>query len=342
MTQTVSELTLPYLDTTGLERVDAMAAIEEARAQHWLARSDMGYTVIGLSDVTAILRDKRFHSALSMITQIEGVDESDFPQGRRQSILSMEGDGHARLRRLVAPAFTPASANRLRPTMRNVVNGLVDQIDRQRRVRAGRRRLRALPHPDHLRAPGRPAGRLEALLGLGHRHLPHLQCQPPRGSAPHRTSGRRARCLRPRHDRGAPHRPPRRSAQRHDRHRGGRRPPLDRGDGHAGRGRAHGRHRHHPQPAGLLGGPLQRASRPMGPPRQAARAGPSCRRGVDAIPRRRPRHGPLRLGGRRLSRRPLPDGHAGLHLARRGQPGPRGVGTARGRSTSPRNAARPR
>ncbi len=128
MTQLVSELTLPYLDTSGLERVDAMAAIEEARAQHWLARSDMGYAVIGLSDVTAILRDKRFHSALSMITQIEGVDESDFPQGRRQSILSMEGDGHARLRRLVAPAFTPASANRLRPTMRRVVNDLVDQI----------------------------------------------------------------------------------------------------------------------------------------------------------------------------------------------------------------------
>ena len=93
-----------------------MAAIEEARAQHWLARSDMGYAVTGLSDVTAILRDKRFHSALSMITQIEGIDESDFPQGRRQSILSMEGDEHARLRRLVAPAFTPASANRLRPT----------------------------------------------------------------------------------------------------------------------------------------------------------------------------------------------------------------------------------
>jgi cytochrome P450 len=131
MAQLVSELTLPYLDTAGLERVDAMAAIEVARTQHWLARSDMGYAVTGLSDVTAILRDKRFHSALSMITQIEGVDDSDFPQGRRQSILSMEGAEHARLRRLVAPAFTPASANRLRPTMRSVVNDLVDQITGQ-------------------------------------------------------------------------------------------------------------------------------------------------------------------------------------------------------------------
>ena len=38
----------------------------------------------------------------------------------------MEGDDHARLRRLVAPAFTPAAADRLRPFMREVVGGLVD------------------------------------------------------------------------------------------------------------------------------------------------------------------------------------------------------------------------
>src|SRR5580698_6913476 len=128
MAQLVSELTLPYLDMAGLERADAIAAIEEARPHHWLARTDMGYAVASVSDVTAILRDKRFHSALSMITQIEGVDDAEFAQGRRQSILSMEGPEHARLRRLVAPAFTPASANRLRPTMRRVVDGLVDQI----------------------------------------------------------------------------------------------------------------------------------------------------------------------------------------------------------------------
>ena len=40
----------------------------------------------------------------------------------------MEGEEHARLRRLVAPAFTPASANRLRPTMRAVITDLVDRI----------------------------------------------------------------------------------------------------------------------------------------------------------------------------------------------------------------------
>jgi cytochrome P450 len=126
--QLVSELELPALNTVGLDRHEALAAIDTARAQGWLARTDLGYCVTHLGDVTAILRDRRFHSALSLIPQMQGMDPDAGFRQRRQSILSMEGDPHARLRRLVAPAFTPASANRLRPTMRAVVGQLVDQV----------------------------------------------------------------------------------------------------------------------------------------------------------------------------------------------------------------------
>jgi cytochrome P450 len=122
----VHELDLPLLQTIGMERLDAIAAVKEARSQHWLARTEMGYSVTGLSDVTAILRDKRFHSALSILPQMSGMPEPAEP--RRKSILSMEGEEHARLRRLVAPAFTPASANRLRPTMRSVLGSLIDGV----------------------------------------------------------------------------------------------------------------------------------------------------------------------------------------------------------------------
>jgi cytochrome P450 len=128
MPQLVSELELPHLTTIGLERHDAIEAIEAAQAQHWLARTDMGYSVTRLPDVTAILRDKRFHSALSMVQRAPELVGTPYAESRRQSILTMEGDDHARLRRLVAPAFTPASANRLRPTMRAVVGELVDRV----------------------------------------------------------------------------------------------------------------------------------------------------------------------------------------------------------------------
>ena len=126
--QLVHELELPLLQTLGLERLDAMAAVEVAQAQNWLAKMEIGYCVTRLEDVTAILRDKRFHSALSLLPQMSGLPELAEETSRRESILSMEGEEHARLRRLVAPAFTPASANRLRPTMRSVINELIDGI----------------------------------------------------------------------------------------------------------------------------------------------------------------------------------------------------------------------
>ena len=42
----------------------ARAALEAARDQHWLARTPLGYIVTRHADVTAILGDRRFHSAL--------------------------------------------------------------------------------------------------------------------------------------------------------------------------------------------------------------------------------------------------------------------------------------
>jgi cytochrome P450 len=129
MAQLVTELELPYLDMIGLERHDAIEAVKTARAQHWLARMDMGYSVTRLQDVTAILRDKRFHSALSFVQRQPELADSEWAQSRRQSILTMEGDSHARLRQPAAPDHAHRRGRALRPR------------GRQGRVRAGCRRL---------------------------------------------------------------------------------------------------------------------------------------------------------------------------------------------------------
>ncbi len=123
----VHELDLPSCDTIGIDREQRLAVIAAARGQHWLARTALGYALTRYDDIVAILRDRRFHSALSLIPQMQGVDGSHL-ETRGRSILSMEGDEHARLRRLVAPAFTPAAADRLRPFMRTVIRELVDAV----------------------------------------------------------------------------------------------------------------------------------------------------------------------------------------------------------------------
>ncbi len=126
MVTSVYELDLPDVDTVGLARDEALDAIAEARSHHWLARSPLGFSLSRQEDCVSLLRDKRFHNALSLLRQMNGMEPDDSGEARRQSILSMEGEDHARLRRLVAPAFTPAAADRLRPFMREVVGGLVD------------------------------------------------------------------------------------------------------------------------------------------------------------------------------------------------------------------------
>ncbi|MEY2453439.1 MAG: hypothetical protein QOD92_3013 [Acidimicrobiaceae bacterium] len=130
VTISVHDLDLPEIELIDLERDEAMAVFAAAREQHWLARTPMGYVVSRHEDVTAILRDRRFHSALAMITQMAGFteDTGEFMARRERSILSLEGEEHSRLRRLVAGAFTPKSADRLRPFMRDVIGGLVDAV----------------------------------------------------------------------------------------------------------------------------------------------------------------------------------------------------------------------
>jgi cytochrome P450 len=128
MATPVHELDLPEVNVFALERGEAIDAFTHAGKQHWLARMPLGYAVMRHADVVAILRDRRFFSAVGLMTG-DGVGGFQSQPSGQQSILSMEGPEHARLRRLVAPSFTPMSADRLRPFMRDVIDRLVDSIE---------------------------------------------------------------------------------------------------------------------------------------------------------------------------------------------------------------------
>jgi cytochrome P450 len=121
MATPVNELDVPEVDLFGLARAEARAVLVATREKHWLAKNQLGYSVTRYEDVVAILRDRKWHSALAYAPDQMGPRTEG-------SILTMEGPNHSRLRRLAAPAFTPRSADRLRPYMREVVNGLVDKF----------------------------------------------------------------------------------------------------------------------------------------------------------------------------------------------------------------------
>lgn len=130
MVTRAEDLTLPKLDLfLGINREERRTVLREMAQDTWIARTDLGYSVISYDSVMGILRDKRWHSAVGLAAQMQGIrDEAFMSRRRRVSILNAEGDVHVRLRRLVAPAFSPRSADRLRPFMRDVVNELVDPL----------------------------------------------------------------------------------------------------------------------------------------------------------------------------------------------------------------------
>jgi cytochrome P450 len=128
MATSVLDLDLPEVplsDAGGDQRFISPPALAD---DQWLMKGMFGYAVWRYEDATGILRDKRWHSASGKIPEIMGITDEAFLSRQSDSILSAEGDVHTRLRRLVAPAFSPRSADRLRPFMRQVINELVDKV----------------------------------------------------------------------------------------------------------------------------------------------------------------------------------------------------------------------
>ena len=128
MTTSVLELDLPEVPLADGDHDQRFAAAITLSDDQWLMKGLFGYAVWRYDDALGILRDKRWHSASGKIPEMMGVTDERFLSQQGESILSAEGEVHTRLRRLVAPAFSPRSADRLRPFMREVINGLVDTV----------------------------------------------------------------------------------------------------------------------------------------------------------------------------------------------------------------------
>ncbi len=135
MATLVDTLDLPVHEPDPLRpRGLTSAEIEAFRAQSWIVKVPFGYQILDHADCVAVLKDKRWHQAIRLLNAMSGItDEEYLARRERTSILSAEGEEHQRLRRLVSGAFTPRSADRLRPFMRDVINGLLDPIVEQGR-----------------------------------------------------------------------------------------------------------------------------------------------------------------------------------------------------------------
>jgi cytochrome P450 len=128
MAISLSELDLPQVQFDFADAEEHRNALLALSKESWIAKGVFAYPIFRYEDCVAILRDKRWHSAAALAAEAFGVNDPRLKERRRESILSAEGDVHTRLRRLVAPSFSPRAADRLRPFMREVMNSLIDPV----------------------------------------------------------------------------------------------------------------------------------------------------------------------------------------------------------------------
>ncbi|MEZ5262183.1 MAG: cytochrome P450 [Acidimicrobiales bacterium] len=129
MATPIDELDLPTLEMFDPAfMADPFTAVHDLARRTPLARSPFGVIVLRYEDCQAALRDPRLHQGIQRLQDLQQVTDERFLTRRGKSILTIEGDEHTRLRKLVSKAFTPRSTDRLRPLMREVIDGLIDAV----------------------------------------------------------------------------------------------------------------------------------------------------------------------------------------------------------------------
>lgn len=106
---------------------EAHRLIAQARRQAPIAIGPHGPEILSYQLVRAVLRDERFAPPKGLFLASQGVTSGPLWDRAASNLLSLNGAEHHRLRRLVAKAFTPRAADRLRDICVEIVTELTDE-----------------------------------------------------------------------------------------------------------------------------------------------------------------------------------------------------------------------
>ena len=102
--------------------------VEDLARRTWLVRSDLGYLVLGREQGMALLKDRRLSFPAVELLELQGLTDGIIHERTVKGLMTQSGPPHARLRRLVTGAFTPRQVERLRPRLREYLEGLWQDI----------------------------------------------------------------------------------------------------------------------------------------------------------------------------------------------------------------------
>src|SRR6201993_3808059 len=136
MTITVDAPICPNVFDAGFPTIDyeqcqspaeAHEIISRARRQAPIAIGPHGPELLTHDLVRTVLRDPRFRVPPGMFLAAHGITSGPLWDRVATNLISLDGAAHHRLRRLVSKAFTPRATERLRSTVVEVINQLIDR-----------------------------------------------------------------------------------------------------------------------------------------------------------------------------------------------------------------------
>ena len=130
MSTTLTELELPMLDFADPEvAVNPYAAIRALEPAHWIARTPVGYLVLRYADCKEIFKDRRFRTPPGLGLAAQGITSGPVFDWASKALQGLDGEDHARIRRIAQPAFTGEQSEKIRPGARSLVNEILDEAD---------------------------------------------------------------------------------------------------------------------------------------------------------------------------------------------------------------------
>lgn len=113
------DLSDPSFDVTSAE-------VHEARDESWYVETNWGWAVLRYAEVNTLLKDRRFRQGNARWPAQNGIHSGMFSDWWEETLLSLEGDDHSRIRRLLMPAFRNKTIAAMRPRFQALANELID------------------------------------------------------------------------------------------------------------------------------------------------------------------------------------------------------------------------
>lgn len=115
----------PYLNIEDPSFAIDSEEVLAARERSWYARTNYGLAILRYDEVTRLMKDRRLRQGSAAWPEHHGV-AGPFAAWWSRALLNLEGEDHARLRRLLNPAFSPRAIRSLAPRFRALANELID------------------------------------------------------------------------------------------------------------------------------------------------------------------------------------------------------------------------